>query len=325
MSRLEELLRELCPDGVEYKTISEFAQNENGKNKGMVCNRAFSITQRGLIPTSEFFKEAKVTSDDTSGYKLVKHNWFVYSPSRIDVGSINYLRELEDVIVSPLNVVFSVDEEIIRVDYLLYFLQSRSGTWQILNNRQGIEGTGRKLLPFDKFGTISVPVPPLSVQEEIVRILNCFTQLTAELKAELTARKKQYEYYRNELLSFDEDVPMLTLPDISTNCDRQRKPVTKGNREAGEYPYYGASGIVDYVANYLFDGEYLLVSEDGANLLARSTPIAFSISGKNWVNNHAHVLQFETYEMQKYVEIYLNSMLPPLSPNKIVQPAEERN
>lgn len=101
---------------------------------------------------------------------------------------------------------------------------------------------------------------------------------------------------------------MLTLPDISTNCDRQRKPVTKGNREAGEYPYYGASGIVDYVANYLFDGEYLLVSEDGANLLARSTPIAFSISGKNWVNNHAHVLQFETYEMQKYVEIYLNSI-----------------
>jgi len=84
--------------------------------------------------------------------------------------------------------------------------------------------------------------------------------------------------------------------------------VTKGNRESGEYPYYGASGIVDYVSDYIFDGDYLLVSEDGANLLARSTPIAFSISGKNWVNNHAHVLKFDTYEMRKFVEIYLNSI-----------------
>ena len=77
---------------------------------------------------------------------------------------------------------------------------------------------------------------------------------------------------------------------------------------AGEYPYYGASGIVDYVADYIFDGDYLLVSEDGANLLARSTPIAFSITGKNWVNNHAHVLQFSEYATRKYVENYLNSI-----------------
>ena len=60
--------------------------------------------------------------------------------------------------------------------------------------------------------------------------------------------------------------------------------------------------------NYLFDGEFLLVSEDGANLLARSTPIAFSISGKNWVNNHAHVLKFDSYATRRYVEFYLNSI-----------------
>ena len=100
----------------------------------------------------------------------------------------------------------------------------------------------------------------------------------------------------------------ITLDFISENCDSQRKPVTSGNREAGEYPYYGASGIVDYVSDYIFDGDYLLVSEDGANLLARSTPIAFSISGKNWVNNHAHVLRFETYATRRYVEFYLNSI-----------------
>lgn len=84
--------------------------------------------------------------------------------------------------------------------------------------------------------------------------------------------------------------------------------MTKGKRSAGEYPYYGASGIVDYVEDYIFDGDYLLISEDGANLVARVTPIAFSISGKNWVNNHAHVLKFEDRYEQKYVEMYLNGM-----------------
>ncbi|MGL5738192.1 MAG: restriction endonuclease subunit S, partial [Plesiomonas shigelloides] len=66
--------------------------------------------------------------------------------------------------------------------------------------------------------------------------------------------------------------------------------------------------IVDYVKDYIFDGDFLLVSEDGANLLARNTPIAFSISGKSWVNNHAHVLKFATYAERRFVEFYLNSI-----------------
>lgn len=103
-------------------------------------------------------------------------------------------------------------------------------------------------------------------------------------------------------------VKWLTLEKIAKNCDNLRKPVNGTNRIAGEYPYYGASGIVDYIDSYIFDGDYLLVSEDGANLLVRNTPIAFSISGKNWVNNHAHVLQFPDYTTRRYVEFYLNSI-----------------
>jgi len=103
-------------------------------------------------------------------------------------------------------------------------------------------------------------------------------------------------------------VEYVPLGKIGINLDSKRKPVTKGAREVGEYPYYGASGIVDYVSDYIFDGDFLLVSEDGANLVARKTPIAFSASGKIWVNNHAHVLQFETYETRRYIEMYLNSI-----------------
>ncbi|MDR9827309.1 restriction endonuclease subunit S [Vibrio sp. FNV 38] len=98
------------------------------------------------------------------------------------------------------------------------------------------------------------------------------------------------------------------LGDICENLDSQRVPITKAKRVYGEYPYYGASGIVDSVADYLFDEELLLVSEDGANLLARTYPIAFSVSGKCWVNNHAHVLRFKSQITQRFIELYLNSI-----------------
>ena len=164
-------------------------------------------------------------------------------------------------------------------------------------------------LSYDTLKKICIPIPPLDVQAKIVKILDALTALTAELTAELTMREKQYHYYRDNLLTFsDDEVEWKTLDQFSTNFDSKRKPITSGLRESGEIPYYGASGIVDYVKDYIFDGDYLLISEDGANLLARSTPIAFSISGKTWVNNHAHVLKFETYEERKFVEYYLNSI-----------------
>lgn len=163
---------------------------------------------------------------------------------------------------------------------------------------------------------ILIPIPcpdnpekSLAIQSEIVRTLDKFTALTAELTAELNMRKKQYNYYRDQLLSFEEgEVEWKTLGDLGENLDSKRKPITSGLREAGSIPYYGASGIVDYVKDYIFDGDFLLISEDGANLLARNTPIAFSISGKSWVNNHAHVIKFDSYAERRYVEYYLNSI-----------------
>lgn len=99
---------------------------------------------------------------------------------------------------------------------------------------------------------------------------------------------------------------MKRFDEICENLDSRRKPISAGDRIEGIYPYYGASGIVDYVEDYIFDEDILLVSEDGANLLMRSTPIAFSVSGKVWVNNHAHVVRFDKRSLQKYVEIYFS-------------------
>jgi type I restriction enzyme, S subunit len=185
-------------------------------------------------------------------------------------------------------------------------------------------GMGNPKLMSHQVEKIPVPIPcpdepekSLAIQGEIVRILDTFTELTAELTAELAARKKQYNHYRDQLLASDiGEAHWQPLEKLAENLDSRRRPITSNLRETGEIPYYGASGIVDYVKGYIFDEDLLLVSEDGANLLARSTPIAFSVSGKTWVNNHAHVLRFETYAEQKFVEYYLNSidLTPHISP-----------
>ena len=82
-----------------------------------------------------------------------------------------------------------------------------------------------------------------------------------------------------------------SLEEVTENFDSVRVPVKKADRRSGPYPYYGASGIVDHVDNYIFDGEFLLVAEDGENLRTRKTPIAFIATGRFWVNNHAHIVR----------------------------------
>lgn len=82
-----------------------------------------------------------------------------------------------------------------------------------------------------------------------------------------------------------------TIGDVTENFDSQRVPIRRSNRKTGSYPYYGASGIVDWVDGFIFDGLYLLVAEDGENVRSRNTPLAFLANGKFWVNNHAHVIR----------------------------------
>jgi len=81
------------------------------------------------------------------------------------------------------------------------------------------------------------------------------------------------------------------LGDIAIFFNSKRVPLTDRDRVKGIYPYYGASGIIDYVNNYIFDGEYILLGEDGANILMRNSRLVFLANGKFWVNNHAHVFQ----------------------------------
>lgn len=84
---------------------------------------------------------------------------------------------------------------------------------------------------------------------------------------------------------------MAKLGEVCEILDSKRIPITASNRQAGSYPYYGANGVQDYINDYIFDDELVLLAEDGGNFGSKDKPIAYRVSGKCWVNNHAHVLK----------------------------------
>ena len=90
---------------------------------------------------------------------------------------------------------------------------------------------------------------------------------------------------------FNSDWESRRLNDIANFFNSQRVPLTSSDREKGPFPYYGASGIIDYVKDFIFEGEYVLLGEDGANIITRSTRLVYIAKGKFWVNNHAHIFQ----------------------------------
>ena len=313
MSRLADLIEELCPDGVEYKPLGEVAELKRGSGmpKKMFTDAGIPAIHYGHIYTKYgiYTKVAAAYVDKANSQNLA----LVYpgdlvvantSENLEDVGkAVTWLGESVAVTGGHATVVRS---SVMNTVFLSYYFRTEE-----FSRKKQRYSRGTKVIELSavNLAKILIPVPPLEVQREIVKILDQFTTLEAELEA----RRAQYEYYRNQLLSYDAlasrgPVEWVKLGDVVTVLDARRVPLKKGERVTGKYPYHGASGIVDYVDGYLFDEDLLLVSEDGANLRTRTKPIAFSSQGRVWVNNHAHVLRVDSPEYRKFIEEYLNSI-----------------
>ena len=117
-------------------------------------------------------------------------------------------------------------------------------------------------------------------------------------------------YKQTEVGVIPEEWEVRTLGEVSTFLDGQRRPVKASDRAkmSGTIPYYGASGVVDYINDYLFDEELILLGEDGENILSRNLRLAFRISGKSWVNNHAHVIRPNSDISIGFLTEYLESL-----------------
>ena len=187
-----------------------------------------------------------------------------------------------------------------HVDYLCYAL--------MFYDTEGlVNGATRQKLTQAAMRQMVIPYRDMTEQLQIIKKISQIVRSIEKRKEELQLLDQLVKSRFIELFGDPETNPKgwtrQRLDQICENLDSRRVPITSTDRKAGNYPYYGASGIVDYVKDYIFDEDILLISEDGANLVMRSTPIAFSVSGKVWVNNHAHVVRFESKATQKYIEI----------------------
>jgi len=194
-------------------------------------------------------------------------------------------------------------------DYIFYWLK--------LNEKQiADKGTGSvfKAITQKTLSELKIPLPSFSDQIQIANILS---------KAEtLIEQRKQSIALLDELLKssflemFGDPVRnekgwnKIKFKEAAKNENSKRIPVKQGDRDnrAGIYPYYGATGIIDTIDDFKFDGEYLLIAEDGKNLLFRKKNNAFMARGKFWVNNHAHVLSDNRICNLRYLEFFLNSI-----------------
>ena len=182
-SKLQQLIQELCPDGVEYKTLGDILTIRNGRD--------YKHLPKGNYPVYG------------SGGIIAKVGEYAYDQPSVLIprkGSINNLFYV-DVPFWTVDTIFytEINDSYAVPKYIYYVLQREH--LEDLNTAGGVPSLTQSVL-----NKVSIPVPPLPVQAEIVRILDAFTELTAELTtaltAELTARKKQYEYYRDWLLTF---------------------------------------------------------------------------------------------------------------------------
>ena len=197
-------------------------------------------------------------------------------------------------------------------EYLYYFLSQANFREQ---GRRSMTGAaGQKRVPQNFIREFPIYLPPLSEQKRIVaRLDTAFAQIDKVISACKRKQNQIEQLKKSALKSEIEGNKNLSstwktakIDDTCEILDSQRRPITKRDRKFGKYPYYGATGIIDYISDYIFNDELILVGEDGAKWKA-GEKTAFIAKGKYWVNNHAHVIKpYANVLLNKWLTHYLN-------------------
>ena len=286
MSQLEDLITKYCPDGVDFIELQKLFNTRNGytpsrrkpeywENGTVPWFRMDDIRANGnvLSKSTEYIADSAVKK----GRLFPADTLIVATSATIGVHALIEIPFLCNQRFSAL-IINKEYKDLFRIKFLFYYCYVLD-EWCLRNTTQ----SSFAAVDMKRFQDFKFPVPPLEVQDEIVRILDSFTQLEAELEAELEARRKQYEYYRDSLLHFDDSKQSLLDSEFQKNQFRDYLTVdeicnvTRGKviskqylrDHPGVYPVYSSqtinSGIFGNIDSFMFDGEYLTWTTDGAN------------------------------------------------------------
>lgn len=246
---------------------------------------------------------ANTIGTDLTKYKRISKNQFAVSLMQVSRDAkipVACLKEFDEAIMSPAYSIFQVkDENVLLPEYLdMWFKRSEFDREAAFIAVGGVRGS----MPWEEFAKMELPVPSIEKQRSIVKAYQTIADrivLKRKINTYLLAVAQAiYKSWFIDYEPFDACCPSDwtngCIDDIADFYDSMRKPLSSLERADMErlYPYYGAVSIVDYVNDYLFDGEYLLISEDGIYVVdVNGHPLLQHVTGRFWANNHAHILK----------------------------------
>ena len=322
MSKIEELIKEKCPSGVEFKTLGqlgEFMGGLTGKSKNDFSNgNAVFITYKNVYsnPALDVAPLDKVKIAEGENQRTLEYGDVIFTgssetPDECGMSSVVTEHPTEKLYLNSFCFVFRFhDLSIMDPNFAKYLFRSHGLRYQISKTASGVT---RFNVSKDKMKNVIIPVPPLEIQQEIVRVLDRFTELEAGLQAELRARKKQYEYYRERLTTFNENdnITEMTLGDI------YEFQYGKGNNiptDGGVYPVYGSNGIAGW--------HYEYNSEDAPVIghIGAYAGIVNWAPGKHFVTYNGVICKHKNLNVNKRYAYYLLMTQDFLSEQKGAQP-----
>lgn len=293
---------------MEYKRLGDYIRLVDVRNRDLKVTNLL-----GVSISKEFMPSiANTIGTDMSVYKIVERGQFAYGPVTSRNGdkvSIALLNDYDNAIISQAYTVFEViDHNALSPEYLMmWFKRPEFDRYARFHSH----GSAREIFDWNELCDVLLPIPSIEEQRRIMSEYQTVEQRIQNNEQLIKKLEETAQAIYNH--TFVEGIDEENLPkgwrkeklgEVASVLDFMRKPLSGEEREKikGVYPYYGAMSIVDYINDYIFDGTYLLFSEDGANVVDENGfPALQYIWGKFWLNNHAHILQGKDFVSTEYL------------------------
>ncbi len=281
----------------DYKHLGDYIREVNVRNRELKVTNLLGLSiEKKFIPSI-----ANTIGTDMSAYKIVQPSQFAYVPVTSRNGekiTVALYDGKDAAIISQAYTIFEiVDQEVLLPEYLMmWFRRPEFDRYARFHSH----GSAREVFDWDEICNVMLPIPDIARQREIVSEYETLTrrirlneQMVAKLEETAQALYRKMFVDGVDKENLPEGWRRGTLKDVADCFDYKRRPLAGYDRADMEkkYPYYGAAALMDYVDDYLFDGTYILMGEDGTVINEDDTPVIQYVTGKFWVNNHAHILK----------------------------------